>query len=417
MTPYLILLFLLICSFFFSGTETAVTAVSLPLLHDQERQGNERATLLNRMKANSDRLLGTLLFGNNIVNIATTALSTSLMISFFGEYWGVVLSTFVVSVIVLIFSEILPKTYALSIPYTFSMKVTPILHICFILFHPFVIALNWISKQALRFLPRANQTIDAEEKLKAEIRGTLDLDTGTALAQEQSMLKSVLDLDDVTVEDIMQHRSHIVSLSVATPPAEIFDFISRTPYSRIPLFKGRRDNIVGILHVKAVLKMMTQSDSQKINVLDYCVKPWFVLNTTSLMDQLHSFKKRHEHFALVVDEYGDLQGLVTLEDVLEEIVGDISDENDNPEQSTLQPVKTESGAWQIDGQTTIRDLNRHFHWDLPDDNAATIAGLVLFLAERIPNKGQSFMLNGFTFSVAEKTGHRLTTIDILPPAN
>ena len=400
MTPYLILLFLLICSFFFSGTETAVTAVSLPLLHDQERQGNERATLLNRMKANSDRLLGTLLFGNNIVNIATTALSTSLMISFFGEYWGVVLSTFVVSVIVLIFSEILPKTYALSIPYTFSMKVTPILHICFILFHPFVIALNWISKQALRFLPRANQTIDAEEKLKAEIRGTLDLDTGTALAQEQSMLKSVLDLDDVTVEDIMQHRSHIVSLSVATPPAEIFDFISRTPYSRIPLFKGRRDNIVGILHVKAVLKMMTQSDSQKINVLDYCVKPWFVLNTTSLMDQLHSFKKRHEHFALVVDEYGDLQGLVTLEDVLEEIVGDISDENDNPEQSTLQPVKTESGAWQIDGQTTIRDLNRHFHWDLPDDNAATIAGLVLFLAERIPNKGQSFMLNGFTFSVA-----------------
>ena len=417
MTPYLILLFLLICSFFFSGTETAVTAVSLPLLHDQERQGNERATLLNRMKANSDRLLGTLLFGNNIVNIATTALSTSLMISFFGEYWGVVLSTFVVSVIVLIFSEILPKTYALSIPYTFSMKVTPILHICFILFHPFVIALNWISKQALRFLPRANQTIDAEEKLKAEIRGTLDLDTGTALAQEQSMLKSVLDLDDVTVEDIMQHRSHIVSLSVATPPAEIFDFISRTPYSRIPLFKGRRDNIVGILHVKAVLKMMTQSDSQKINVLDYCVKPWFVLNTTSLMDQLHSFKKRHEHFALVVDEYGDLQGLVTLEDVLEEIVGDISDENDNPEQSILQPVKTESGAWQIYGHTTIRDLNRNFHWDLPDDNAATIPGLVLFLAERIPNKGQSFMLNGFTFSVAEKTGHRLTTIDILPPAN
>ena len=413
MIPYLILLFLLMCSFFFSGTETAVTAVSLPLLHDQEKQGNERATLLNRMKANGDRLLGTLLFGNNIVNIATTALSTSLMISFFGEYWGVILSTFVVSVIVLIFSEILPKTYALSIPYTFSMKVTPILHLCFVLFHPFVIALNWISKQALRFLPRATQTIDAEEKLKAEIRGTLDLDTGTALAQEQSMLKSVLDLDDVTVEDIMQHRSHIVSLNVTTPLSEIFDFISRTPYSRIPLFKGRRDNIVGILHIKAVLKMMTQTDAKKINVLDYCAKPWFVLNTTSLMDQLHSFKKRHEHFALVVDEYGDLQGLVTLEDVLEEIVGDISDENDNPEQS----VKTESGAWQIDGQTTIRDLNRHFHWDLPDENAATIAGLVLFLAERIPNKGQSFMLNGFTFSVAEKIGHRLTSIDILPPAN
>ena len=419
MIPYLILFALLVCSFFFSGTETAVTAVSQPLLHDQEKQGNPRAATLNRMKSDSDKLLGTLLFGNNIVNIATTALSTSLMISFFGENWGVILSTFVVSVVILIFSEILPKTYALSIPYTFSMAVTPILHFFFIIFRPFVTALNWISKIALKCLPRAKSGIDAEEKLKAEIRGALDMEPSEALAQEEGMLKSVLDLDDVTVQDIMQHRSHIVSLNITTPLPDILTFISRTPFSRIPLWKGRRDNIVGVLHVKAALKMMTQPSSRfkKINILDYCAKPWFVLNTTSLMDQLHSFKRRHEHFALVVDEYGDLQGLVTLEDVLEEIVGDISDENDIPEQSTLQPIKTEAGAWRIDGATTIRDLNRHFHWELPDDNASTIAGLVLFLAERIPEKGRSFVLDGFTFSVAERQGNRLMTIDILPPAN
>ena len=417
MIEYLILFILLICSFFFSGTETAVTAVSVPLLHDQEKQGNHRAALLNRMKADSSRLLGTLLFGNNIVNIATTALSTGLMITYFGEHWGVVLSTFVVSIVILIFSEILPKTYALSIPYSFSMAVTPVLYACTILFRPFVSALNWISRLALKCLPRAKQGFDAEEKLKAEIRGTLEMDTGTALAQEQNMLKSVLELDDVTVGDIMQHRSHIVSLSVNTPPAEIFDFIGRTPFSRIPLWHGRRDNIVGILHVKAVLKMMTQNRGRKINVLDYCAKPWFVLNTTTLMDQLHAFKKRHEHFALVVDEYGDLQGLITMEDVLEEIVGDISDENDRPDQSELQLTKTESGAWRVDGGTTIRDLNRHFGWELPDKDASTVAGLTLFLAEKIPHIGQSVMIDGFTLTVADKQEHRLTQIDILPPAH
>ena len=419
MISYIILVLLLICSFFFSGTETALTAVSAPLLHEQEKQGNKRAALLNKLRSKSDKLLGTLLFGNNIVNIATTAISTGIMIDFFGDHLGVILSTCVVSVVILVFSEILPKTYALSIPYTFSISVTPILNVCVHLFSPFVAALNWVSKCALHFLPRSTQTLDAEEKLKAEIRGTLDLDTGTALAQEQSMLKSVLDLDDISVEDVMQHRSHIVSLNIATNPQDIFKFISQTPFSRIPLWKGRRDNIVGILHVKAVLKMMTRStnDHKKLNVLDYCAKPWFILNTTSLMDQLHAFKKRREHFALVVNEYGDLQGLVTLEDVLEEIVGDISDENDKPEESLLQPVKTESGAWRVDGTTTIRDLNRHFKWELPDDNATTIAGLVLYLAERIPKQGKTFMLDGFTFVVAEREDNRLTYIDILPPAH
>lgn len=419
MISYLILIFLLMCSFFFSGTETAVTTVSKPLLHEQEKQGNKRAALLNRLKSDNGRLLGTLLFGNNIVNIATTALSTSLLIEAVGEKWGVLLSTFVVSFVILVFSEILPKTYALHASYSFAMAATPILNFCSIIFSPFVLGLNAISKYVLRLLPKSTQAVDAEETLKAEIRGTLDLnkETDNALAQEQNMLKSVLDLDDVTVEDIMQHRSQITSLNIALSPKEIFNFVTHTPYSRIPLWRGKRDNIVGVLHVKAVLKMMNLPATalQKLNILDYCVKPWFVLNTTSLMDQLHAFKKRREHFALVVDEYGTLQGLVTLEDVLEEIVGEIEDENDLPEETAFHPTKTPSGAWRVDGITTIRDLNRHFGWNLPDDNAATVAGLVLYLAERIPTKGQTVALNGFTFTVVEKDGNRLTTIDILNP--
>ena len=419
MISYLILIFLLMCSFFFSGTETAVTTVSKPLLHEQEKQGNKRAALLNRLKSDNARLLGTILFGNNIVNIATTALSTSLLIEAVGEKWGVILSTFVVSFVILVFSEILPKTYAVHVPYSFAMRSARILNFFSIVFYPFVIGLNAISRLFIRILPTSSQSINAEEKLKAEIRGTLDLnvETKTALAQEQNMLKSVLDLDDVTVEDIMQHRSQITSLNVALSPKEIFNFVTHTPYSRIPLWRGKRDNIVGVLHVKAVLKMMNlpTNSLQKINILDYCVQPWFVLNTTSLMDQLHAFKKRREHFALVVDEYGTLQGLVTLEDVLEEIVGEIEDENDAPDQTTFHPIKTDTGAWRVDGSTTIRDLNRHFGWNLPDDNAVTVAGLVLYLAERIPVKGQMVALNGFTFTVVGKSGNRLTSIDILNP--
>lgn len=418
MTSYLILLFLLCCSFFFSGTETAVTAVSAPLLHDQEKQGNSRAKKLNRLKANGDRLLGTLLFGNNVVNIATTALSTSLLIEAFGERWGVILATFVVSVVILVFSEILPKTYALSTPFSFAMAVTPLLLFCVRLFYPFVFALNIVSKWVMHFLPKADQNTDSEEQLKAEIRGAIDMDADSNLSQEKGMLKSVLDLDEVTVEDIMVHRSHLVSLNALSKPQEIFNFISHTPFSRIPLWKGKRDNIVGILHVKSVLKMMTLFDAgyKNIHILDYCTKPWFVLNTTSLLDQLHAFKKRREHFALVVDEYGDLQGLVTLEDVLEEIVGDISDENDTPEQSTFQVTKTESGAWRVDGGVTIRDLNRHFKWELPDEEAATLAGLVMYRAERIPTPGQTFLIDGYTFTIVGRDKNRLTQIDILPPA-
>ena len=418
MSAYLTLLFLLSCSFFFSGTETAVTAVSAPLLHDQEKQGNKRARQLNRIKANGDKLLSTLLFGNNVVNIAATAVSTSLMIDIFGERWGVIMATFVVSVVILIFSEILPKTYALSTPYSFAMRVTPLLTLCVKVFAPFTWALNTIARGLIYLLPKAKQETDTEEQLKAEIRGAIDMDDDNTLTQEKGMVKSVLDLDEVTVDDIMVHRSHLVSLNVAAKPREIFDFVSHTPFSRIPLWKGKRDNIVGILHVKAVLKMMNAFTAgyPNLRVLDYCTKPWFVLNTTSLLDQLLAFKKRREHFALVVDEYGDLQGVVTLEDVLEEIVGDISDENDTPEQSTLQFTKTNAGAWRIDGGVTIRDLNRHFKWELPDEEAATIAGLILYRAERIPTPGQTFVIDGYTLTVVGRDKNRLTTIDILPPA-
>ncbi len=420
MVEYILLGILLILSFFFSGTETAMTAVSRPLLCELEKNGNQAAKRVNKLKQDSSLLLGTLLFGNNIVNIAITALATGILIDAFGDKYGVLIATFGVSFVVLVFSEILPKTYAINNATSFSLKVAPVLSVMTFCFAPCVKALNWFSKILMNLFPKQKQAQTTAEEVKAEIRGALLMQTDDAvMSQEKGMLKSVLDLSDVTVEDIMVHRRQMVSLNVNTPMTEIFDFVSRSPFSRIPLWKGTPDNIIGILHAKALLKMMNlfYRGKKSIHVMDYTTKPWFVLNTTSLLDQLHTFKKRREHFAIVVDEYGALEGVVTLEDVLEEIVGDISDENDRPEESVLQVTKTEAGGYIIDGTATIRDVNRYFKWELSDENAATIAGYLMYEIERIPAVGETFVINGYSFTITQKERNRITGIEVLPPAN
>ena len=270
----------------------------------------------------------------------------------------------------------------------------------------------------MRLFPAKENNQTTAEEVKAEIRGALLMPTDDAvMSQEKGMLKSVLDLGEVTVEDIMVHRSQLVSLNITAGLAEIFDFVSRSPYSRLPLWKGTPDNIIGILHAKALLKVMNlyYHGKKNIHIADYITKPWFVLNTTSLLDQLHAFKKRREHFALVVDEYGSIEGVVTLEDVLEEIVGDISDENDRPEESILQVKKTDAGGYLLEGTATIRDINRHFKWNLSDEYAATIAGYLMYETEKIPQVGETFVLNGYSFTVTEKERNRILGVEVVPP--
>lgn len=413
---WIVLIFLLAASFYFSGTETAVTAVSRPLLHEQAKRGNKWAAKLLELKQNSAQILSTLLFGNNVVNIAFTAISTGLMVEISPKY-GVAISTFVVSVVVLIFAEILPKTYAMNNTLLLALNATPVLSAMVWLFRPIVATLNWLSKKAMKLLPKATIFEDPDEQLKAEIRGAIAMQESSVLSHEKGMLKSVLDLDEVTVGDIKMHRSKVVSLNVKTPIDEVIRFVMQAPYSRIPVYQGRRDNIVGILHTKSVMEMMPlfYKKEANLNWVEYCTKPWFVLNTTSLLDQLVAFKKRREHFAIIVDEYGSWEGILTLEDLLEEIVGDISDETDKLEESIFQWEKTKNGGYLLDGSTTIRDINRHFHWELSDENAATLAGYVMYYLERIPGKGQAFEINDWTFIIQEKIHNRLSKIEVIPP--
>jgi Mg2+/Co2+ transporter CorB len=327
------------------------------------------------------------------------------------------ISTCAVSVIVLIFAEILPKTYAMNNTLPLALKTTPLLSGLVWFFRPFVRALNWLSKKAMVLLPHTKNLSDPDEQLKAEIRGALAMQNADVLPHEKGMLKSVLDLDEVCVGDVKLHRSKVVSLNANMPLEEVFRFVTQTSYSRIPVYKGRRDNIVGILHAKSVMKMMPLFYEKKANIslLDYCTKPWFVLNTISLLDQLVAFKKRREHFAIIVDEYGDWEGILTLEDLLEEIVGDISDETDELAESTFHWEKTSAGGYMLDGAATIRDINRYFHWELSDENAATLAGYVMYHLERIPNKGQTFVINDWTFVVHEKVRNQLSKIEVIPP--
>ncbi len=414
---YLILLILLMLSFFFSGTETAMTAVSLPLLNSRAENGDKKAKILMEIKQKPDTLLGTLLLGNNIVNIALTALSTSLLIQAFGPHWGVWISTFLVSFIVLIFAEILPKTYAMRMTTPVAFFVAWPLFILIKILAPVVRGLNWISRQALKLLPKQKEALPAEEMAKEELRGTLSLqEKKDVLRREKGMLSSVLDLSEVTLGDILVDRSRVASFSIDTPIPEILETLSKSPYSRIPLFKGKRDNVVGILHIKKALKLKNDFEEKKhIELLDYCTKPHFVLNTVTVLDQLSAFRRHKDHFAIVVNEYGDVLGVVTLQDILEEIVGDMSDDTLGAKPASVNWTLLPDGTYRLNGNATIRDVNRAFHWDLPDEKAATLAGLLMYVTEKIPEEGQQFDLNGWTFTVAQRDKNRLTKIDILPP--
>lgn len=411
-------LVLLILSGLFSGSETALTAASRPLMHELEKDGNPRAAMVNRLLDKRERLIGTILLGNNLVNILASALATSLLIGLFGEA-GVVYATAGMTVLVLIFGEILPKTAALTHTTGIALWVAPILRGLVWLFAPVTVVLQFIVRLTLRAFQRDRDNSSQSAGLMlAELRGVIDLHT-RAMAEasadvrhERAMLRSVLDLADVEVSEIMVHRRNVVSICIDQPVADLVQQVLASPYTRLPLWRDRPDNIVAVLHAKALLRAVQgREDLEDLDVGEIASPPWFIPDATRLLDQLQAFRHRREHFALVVDEYGSLQGVVTLEDILEEIVGEISDEHDVAV-SGVRPQP--DGSYVINGEVTIRDLNREFDWNLPDEEAATIAGLVLHESRSIPDVGQSFLFHGFRFEVIRRQRNQITALRVMP---
>lgn len=411
-----VVVLLLVLSGFFSGSETALTAASRARMHALELEGNQRARAVNRLLSAPERIIGTVLLGNNLVNILASSLTTSLLIGLFGEF-GVAYATIVMTALVVIFAEVLPKTYALAYSDRFSLAVAPVMQVLIVVFKPLTVAVEFIVKQVLKLTP---SKVDDEASILAahkEIRGTIELQTkeGAVAKHDADMLGGVLDLRDLQVADIMVHRTKMETIDADEPPQQIVDELLRTPYTRVPLWKDEPENIVGVLHTKDLLSALGRAnwDVATLDIMSLAVEPWFVPDTTALKEQLNQFLKRKAQMALVVDEYGEVQGLITLEDILEEIVGQIVDEHDLHE-AAIRPQP--DGTVNVDGTIAIRDLNRQMNWNLPDEEATTIAGLVIHEAQTIPEPGQVFTFYGYRFEILRKTRNKITALRISPAA-
>ncbi len=403
---------LLILSAFFSGSETALTAVSRARMMQREKAGDKRAGLVGKLTEARERLIGAMLLGNNLVNILASALTTALFTGLFGES-GVAYATLVMTALVLVFAEVLPKTLAISNTDRFATFVAPIVRVVVAVFAPVTAAVQWFIRNLLKLFGIDVENMDVLSAHE-EIRGQLDYlhQEGSVFKDDRDRLGGVLDLHELEVSDVMIHRTKMQSIDIDKPNAEIIDEILSSPYTRLPLWKDRSDEIVGVVHAKDVLRALHRKDGpEEVNVTEIAQTPWFVPDTTTLQAQLNAFLKRKAHIALAVDEYGEVQGLITLEDILEEIVGDITDEHDiSAEGVRAMP----DNSVIVDGGVPIRDLNRVMDWDLPDEEATTIAGLVIHEARLIPERGQAFTFHGFRFNVLRRQGNRITSLKIAP---
>ncbi|GBE44080.1 MAG TPA: HlyC/CorC family transporter [Rhizobiales bacterium] len=403
---------LVIVSAFFSGSETALTAASRARMHTLERDGSKRAGLVNRLRAKPEKLIGAILLGNNLVNILASALATSLFLAVFGEA-GIVYATLTMTALVLVFGEVMPKTYAISNPDRAALAVAPAIALIVALLGPVTYAVQMIVRFFFALFGPKVEEDAAVLSAHDELRSAIDLHhkDRAIIKHDRDMLGGVLDLTEMEVEDVMIHRTKMHAINADDPPEKIVDQALGSPYTRLPLWQGEPENIVGILHAKTLLQAVRDAgaDLSKLDVLAIATEPWFVPDTTSLKAQLSAFLRRKRHFSLVVDEYGEVQGLVTLEDILEEIVGQITDEHDELE-SGIRSLP--DGSVQVEGSVPTRDLNRAKDWDLPEEEATTVAGLVIHKAQTIPQPGQAFSFDGFRFEVLRRHRNKITSLRI-----
>ena len=417
-------LLLLVIAAFFSGAETALTAASRGAIKAQADQGSRGAKAAMEVMEDNERMIGALLLGNNVANILSAALTTALLTELFGAR-GVAWATVIVTVLVLVFAEVLPKTVAIINPVPVAIRVAPAIRVLILLFSPVVTSVRAFVRVLLRLFGLNPDPDTRFLALRAEIAGAISFghSEGAVEKENRDRLLGALDLGERTVDEIMHHRSVIDLIDLGLEPDALVSQVLASSHSRLPLYRGSEENILGILHAKDLLREVErlsrinlgkgQPLMAGLDVLRVAMKPYFVPDTTTLDEQMREFLKRRTHIALVVDEYGALQGLLTLEDILEEIVGEINDEHDVVSVET-RLKRFEDGSVLVEGAMTIRDLNRAMDWNLPDEEANTVAGLVIHEAQSIPASGQVFSFHGFRFEVAQRRENRLTRIKVRP---
>jgi Mg2+/Co2+ transporter CorB len=409
-----IVLFCLFVSAFFAASETALTSASRASMLRLSKQGNSDAAIVSSLVGKRERLIGALLLGNNIANIGASALATGIFTAWFGEV-GVLYATGVMTVMVVIFAEVLPKTIAINAPDRLALVVARPMRLAILVLGPALTLIEGIVRMLMRGLGikiGANQPILSPIE---RLRGAVDLlhHEGKVEKQDRDMFGGLLDLRELQVSDVMIHRTEMVTANADLPPEELVREVLASEYTRIPLWREKPENIIGVLHAKDLLRAIraAEGDMTRIDVPSIALPPWFVPEMRPVSEQLKAFRRRKTHFAMVVDEYGEVEGIVTLEDILEEIVGDISDEQD----VVVAGVRAQpDGSVVVDGSVPIRDLNRAMDWSLPDEEATTVAGLVIHEARSIPERGQSFTFHGFRFRVLRRERNRITALRIVP---
>ncbi len=410
-----------IISAFFSAAETAITGVSRSHIHKLKLEGSKRAAMVSELREDKDRLISALLLGNNALNIFASALATSSAITLFGNE-GVAYATIFMTIVILVFAEVLPKTYAFKNAEKVALAIAPLVKMVVHVLYPFTTLVQYLVTFVMRIFGMRPDSHAPLIPGTEALRGAIELYhyEGAVVKRERDMLGSILDLGAMEVESIMIHRKNMVTMNIDQRPADIIRQMLDNTHTRIPLWQHEPDNIVAVLHIKELIKVLrTHTGSlNDIDIMAIASPPWFIPETTLLSEQLHEFRQKRNHFALVVDEYGALKGVVTLQDILEEIVGQIGEERRQQQHEDDENIKTESeGVYQIGGEVTIRDLNRHFDWTLPDDNASTLAGLIMYVTEKIPEEGEHFELYGFTGEILAKEHNQITLVRLREPMN
>jgi len=409
---FFIVIICLFVSAFFAASETALTGASRGGMLHLSKHGNRDADVVSGLLEMRERLIGALLLGNNAATIGASALATVIFTLWLGDL-GVLYATAVMTVVVVIFAEVLPKTIAINAPDRVALMVARPIRVMMYVLGPLLRIVEAIVRLLMRPFGGAIGDNKAVLSPTERLRGAVDLlhHEGKVEKQDRDMLGGLLDLRELQVSDVMIHRTEMTMINADLPPEDLVREVLATEYTRIPLWREKPENIIGVLHAKDLLRAIrdVDGDSSRINAANIALPPWFVPEMRPVSEQLKAFRRRKTHFALVVDEYGEVEGLVTLEDILEEIVGDISDEHD----VVVAGVRAQpDGSVVVDGSVPIRDLNRAMDWHLPDEEATTVAGLVIHEARSIPERGQSFTFHGFRFRVLGRERNRITALRI-----
>ena len=408
LTLIILLFFLVMLSAFLSGSETALTATSKPRIIAKVKKGSKRANFVLKILNNKDNVISSILLSNNLVNILASSLATAFLYDIFGVS-GIFYATLIMTIILVIFAEVLPKTYSINRPNRTALRISPIIYYLNKILFPFVFFINLIVKSVVKKQEDDNKLSDLQSE--EELQGIIDLykTSNPDSEHEKDMLQSILELNDTTVEEVFTHRTNIYSIDSSLDIVDIINKINESRYTRIPFWKDNPENIIGLLNVRSLDIDLSNRDKSKEVIFDKITKPWFIPETSNLLEQLVEFKKRKEHLAFVVDEYGELLGIITLEDIIEEIVGEIVDEIDVPDDDFK---KNNRGLIIINGEKNLRDLYKHFDLEPPESESSTIAGHIMDIAKKIPLFGETVKDNVFSYKVLSHSRKQISKIEI-----